>query len=208
MLKLWWSTLLVLEDTTQWLSQSQTLSLQCVTHVHMRITEFNKHTFCISCETCLILTRCYPVVQKCLETFQFSWHHPGMPVGKRVYILQNAAMSFLVMSQTQSFSIYIMKRSKRHLTSTLMDVWWLWLNAPLSNMGFRWAIHRLTFLLTSKRPQDALNLVRMTKAQLEGEYSPLFSLLHFLLLFLSWNKVCVDVLHTFEFWAASWSAGL
>lgn len=36
----------------------------------------------------------------------------------------------------------IMKKSERHLTSTLMDVWWLWLNPPHSNMGFQRVIHR------------------------------------------------------------------
>ena len=45
-----------------------------------------------------------------------------------------------------------------------MDVWWLWLNPPHSNMGFQWVIHGLTFLLISKQPQDALNLVHMTKS--------------------------------------------
>lgn len=44
------------------------------------------------------------------------------------------------------------EKSEGHLTSTLMDVWWLWLNPPHGNMGFQRVIHRLTFLLTSKQP--------------------------------------------------------
>lgn len=70
-----------------------------------------------------------------------------------------------------------MKKSERHLTSTVMDVWWLWLNPPHSNMGFQRVIHGTTFLLISKQPQDALNLVHMTKAQQETAYSltPLLS---------------------------------
>lgn len=70
----------------------------------------------------------------------------------------------------------------------MIDVWWLWLDPPHSITGFQQVIHRWTFLLISKQPQDTLNLIRMTKSQQETAWSlastTLFSLLlHFLLLF-------------------------
>lgn len=42
-----------------------------------------------------------------------------------------------------------MKKSERHLTSTLMDVWWLGPDPPHGDVGFQRVIHRLTFLLPS-----------------------------------------------------------
>lgn len=71
-------------------------------------------------------------------------------------------MSFLVRGQGAELFKCIMKKTERHLTSTLMDVWWFWPNPAHGNMGFQQVIHGRTFFLVTKQLLDE-NLVCVTK---------------------------------------------
>lgn len=147
----------------------------------VRITEFDKlatlSKLCISCWTYWLLAQWEHIAWKCLEALSFSWHHSGMTVAYVYKSFRRLPCHFWSGARRRA-SKCIMKKSKRHLTSTVMDVWWLWLNPPRSNMRFQRVIHRWTFLLISKQPQDTLNLVHMTKTQ--QETALLFWLRYFL----------------------------
>ena len=84
-------------------------------------------------------------------SFLFPWHHSGMAVAYVYKSFRRLPCHFWSRARRRA-SKCIMKKSERHLTSTLMDVRWLWLNPPHSNTGFQRVIHRLTFLFTSKQP--------------------------------------------------------
>lgn len=134
-------------------SQSQPLSLlllfvqacQHVSRTLMAITKLDKLTtsskLCHSCSSCWMLTQWGHIVWKGLEVFSFSWRHSGMTVAYVYKSFRRLPCHFWSGAMRRA-SKCIMKKSKRHLTSTVMDVWWLWLNPPHSNIGFQQMIHR------------------------------------------------------------------
>lgn len=157
-----WSTLLYKPSACSLVdhSQSQTLSLLLLhdsglsafcawitfTHkIRLIRTEFDKLSHLVlTLYLKLTFLDAYSVGAHCTHFkmhILFPWHHSGKSVAYVYKSFRRLPCHFWSGARRRA-SKCIMKKSERHLTSTLMDVWWLWRNPPHSNMGFQQVIHR------------------------------------------------------------------